>query len=264
MKVTVFTSNQPRHVALIEALAQIADSVFAVQECNTVFPGQVDDFFRRSEIMRDYFARVIAAEEKTFGRPRFLPANVRSLSIKMGDLNRLNPQSLGAALEADVYVVFGAGFIKGPLCEHLVGRGAINIHMGVSPYYRGSSTNFWALYDGRPEMVGATVHRLSAGLDSGPMLFHALPKPEALDPFELGMKAVQAGHDGVVKYLAGTLGPFDPVPQDRGRELRYTRNAEFTDEVAAEYLTRLLSPAQIRQRLERREAGLYLRPYVPA
>ena len=55
MRVTVFTSNQPRHLSLIERLAGVAEEVFAVQECNTVFPGRVGDFFRKSEVMQRYF-----------------------------------------------------------------------------------------------------------------------------------------------------------------------------------------------------------------
>ena len=52
MKITVFTSNQPRHLSLIKDLSIIADEVYAIQECNTVFPGEVKDFFDNSEIMK--------------------------------------------------------------------------------------------------------------------------------------------------------------------------------------------------------------------
>src|SRR5438034_164847 len=257
MTITVFTSNQPRHVALIEALARVADRVFAIQECNTIFPGQVEDFFRKSAVMQDYFGRVIAAEEQVFGRPRLLPANVRSMSMKMGDLSRVALEDLGDALAADKFVVFGASYIKGALCDYLVERGALNIHMGVSPYYRGSSTNFWAMYDNRPDLVGATIHLLSRGLDSGPILFHALPQADAVDPFIHGMRAVRAAHVGLVKCLQEKL---EPVPQDKSRELRYTRNADFTDQVASEYLQRLPTPQQMHDALVRRDLGLFLRP----
>jgi hypothetical protein len=46
MKVTVFTSNQPRHLALVERLAGIADEVYAVLECNTVFLDKLRTFLR--------------------------------------------------------------------------------------------------------------------------------------------------------------------------------------------------------------------------
>ena len=263
MNVTVFTSNQPRHVALIEALATIADEVFAVQECNTVFPGRVQDFFHKSPTMQDYFSRVTVAEEEVFGTPRFPPANVRSLPVKMGDVSMLDVSVLEDALRADMIVVFGASYVKGVLCDRLVDRRAINIHMGVSPYYRGSSTNFWAMYDRRPQFVVATIHRLSKGLDSGPMLFHALPAPAAVDPFVFGMRAVKAAHLSLVRHLRErTLSDLQPVPQDRTAELRYTRNADFTDEVAGEYLNRLPGKDEILGAAHRRDLSIYLRPVI--
>ncbi len=264
MHITVFTSNQPRHISLIESLAAVADTVHAVQECNTVFPGQVADFFRKSEVMQRYFRRVMAAEREVFGPPRFGPSGVRQMPIRMGDLSRLPLEALRAALEADVYVVFGASYIRGPLCEYLVEHGALNIHMGTSPYYRGSSTNFWALYDGRPEYVGATIHQLSRGLDSGPMLFHAFPPTEAVDPFVLGMNAVRAAQVALVERIrTGALDAMKPVRQDQSLQIRYTRNADFTDEVAEAYLRRLPSPEEIRHRLSRRDPSRFLRPFVP-
>ena len=81
-------------------------------------------------------------------------------------------------------MVFGSSYIKGELVDYLVKQKAINIHMGVSPYYRGCDCNFWALYDNNPHLVGATIHLLSKGLDSGPMLYHAMSNIKS-NPFEL-------------------------------------------------------------------------------
>ena len=263
MRITVFTSNQPRHLALIESLATIADQVLAIQECSTVFPGKVADFYRRSAVMQDYFSRVMAAEASVFGKPRFAPANVRQLPIRMGDLNHLSPDDLADALSADAFVVFGASFIRGPLCDALVARRAVNIHMGISPHYRGSGTNFWAMYDRRPDLVGATVHLLTCGLDSGPMLFHALPPADVVDPFVHGMRAVRAAHAALVRALAdGTLGALEPLHQDKNRQLRYTKNADFSDAVAAEYLSRLPTPADMHCALSCRDLSQFYHPRV--
>jgi folate-dependent phosphoribosylglycinamide formyltransferase PurN len=263
MRITVFTSNQPRHVALIEALARVADEVLAVQECSTVFPGRVEDFYRHSPVMQDYFSRVIAAEAEVFGRPRFAPANVRHLPIRMGDVNQLEIDALSTALSADFFVVFGASFIRGPLCDLLVSRRAVNIHMGVSPHYRGSGTNFWAMYDRRPDLVGATIHLLTRGLDSGPMLFHALPPAEAVDPFVHGMRAVRAAHVALAHHLRqGTLLTLESASQDKSRQIRYSRHADFTDQVASEYLGRLPTPAEMRAALSRRDMSQFHCPQV--
>jgi len=264
MKITVFTSNRPRHLSLIERLGAIADEVFAVQECSTVLPGQVQDFYNKSETMQRYFARVIEAERQVFGAARFPPANARQMPIRMGDLNLMDLRDLDQALHSDVYVVFGASFIKGALAEFLTERGALNVHMGSSPYYRGSATNFWALYDGRPDYVGATIHQLTRGLDSGPMLFHAFPPTQAMDPFEMGMRAVQSAHEALADRLAsGELAALEPVAQDKSQELRYTRGRDFTDQIAQDYLdNRMPTPRQVEAALANREPGRFLRPYV--
>lgn len=240
MKITLFTSNQPRHLALIERLATVADQCHAVMECNTVRPGERQDFFNRSPVMERYFRRVMDAEHELFGGVRPVSSGARTLAIRMGDLNLLSREELAPCLDADAYVVFGASFIKGWLCDHLVARGAFNIHMGLSPYYRGSSCNFWAMYDGRPHMVGATIHLLSSGLDSGPMLFHALPRYDGGDPFAFTMCAVRVAQEALTARIADrSVFSLPAVPQQRAAEIRYTRNADFTDEVAQAFLDRI-------------------------
>lgn len=264
MKITVFTSNNPRHLRLAERLGTIADTVFMVQECMTVFPGQVDDFYKRTDVMRAYFERVIAAEKEVFGIPRFLPANVRQLALRTGDLSFAPLSMLSEALQSDIYVVFGASYIRPPLVHFLIDKMAINIHMGISPYYRGSSCNFWALYDGNPDLVGATVHMLSAGLDSGPMLYHVRPAVVTTDPFLFGMKAVEAAQESLAARIS-TREIFDmpKVQQDRSREIRYTRNRDFTDVVASEYLDRLPDSIGLATRLKNAPERDFLRLYQP-
>lgn len=263
MKITVFTSNQPRHIALIKSLAVIADEVFAVQECNTVFPGQVEDFFKKSDVMQNYFGNVMRAEKEVFGLPMFLPSNVQSLSLKSGDLNKLNMEILKPALKSDFYIVFGSSFIKGELIDFLVSKRAINIHMGLSPFYRGSSCNFWALYDDKPDYVGATIHLLSKGLDSGAMLFHAVPNAEEKEPFLLGMYSVKVAHNGLVSAIkTGEILKMEAIIQDKALEIRYTRNKDFTDEVASRYLAKQPTAQDIFQSLSNRDLSILLNPYI--
>lgn len=264
MKITVFTSNQPRHLSLIRDLSAISDEVYAIQECNTVFPGEVKDFFGNSAVMQRYFKNVIKAEEEVFGYIGFLPDNVRQLAIKDGDLNKVRMEILENALQSDIYVVFGSSFIKSPLIDFLIERKTINIHMGVSPYYRGNSCNFWAAYDGHPELVGATIHMLGRGLDSGDILYHALPKPQEIDLFTLGMKAVKVAHNSLTERIAsGEIFDLKGVPQDRTKEYRYTKNNEFTDEVAEKYMEHgMRNKSEIIEKLAGRDLDMFVKPYI--
>ena len=240
MKVTIFSSNQPRHLNIAKEFSQIADKVFFVSEVNTVLPGQVADFYKKSDVMQKYFLNVLTSEKKIFGEISFLPENVRTLAIKSGDLIKLNSSQLEGALTSDIYIVFGASYIKGWLIDFLIEHRAINIHMGLSPYYRGSSCNFWALYDNNPEYVGATIHLLSKGLDNGDMLFHCIPKVLKGDSlFDFTMRSVLVAQESLIETIKNEqIFSFKNVKQDKNSEVRYSKNKEFTDEVAKEFLDR--------------------------
>jgi hypothetical protein len=253
LKITVFTSNQPRHLALINSLTEIADTVYAVQECNTVFPGKIADFYQKSATIQRYFQKVIEAEHQIFDEVTFLPNKVLTLAVKSGDLNLLSATALAPALNSDYYIVFGASYIKGYLIDFLIKHRAYNIHMGISPYYRGNSCNFWALYDRKPEFVGATIHLLSKGLDSGKMLFYTYPTDNNINnPFLFSMEAVKSAHIGIIEAIKNQkLEWLKPVKQDRSKELRYSKNCDFTDQIAQEYLENQITGVEIKEGLKR-------------
>jgi len=263
MKITVFTSNQPRHLSLIHTLSTVADHVYAVQECNTVFPGKVEDFFKKSDIMQEYFSHVIEAEEEVFGQLGFLPSNVFQLAMKMHDLNKVDLNVLAPALEADIFVVFGATYIKEPLISKLTEKRTINIHMGISPQYRGSSCNFWSQYQGNAHLMGATIHMLSKGLDSGDILYTVFPKAEAVTPAVYGMKCVEAAHTLLRDRIAdGSIFDVEPMKQNREEEISYTRNADFNDEVAEDYLRhKMMTPDQLFESLQQPRPSTLVRPH---
>ena len=66
MKVTIFSSNQPRHLNLAKEFSKISSQVYFISEVNTVFPGQVKEFFDKSQLMQTYFKNVIESEKKFF------------------------------------------------------------------------------------------------------------------------------------------------------------------------------------------------------
>ena len=55
----------------------------------------------------------------------------------------------------------------------------VNTHAGITPRYRGVHGGYWALAEGRPELVGTTVHLVDEGIDTGGILaqarFHTTP-----------------------------------------------------------------------------------------
>lgn len=263
MRITLFTSNQPRHSAFIKALLPLCETLYVIQEVTTIFPGEVADFFRVSSDMQSYFKEVIAAERRIFKSPLFIPPGPHMLTIYPGDLKHLKPEMLGPAATVDFFIVFGTRMITGALCEYLVAKQAINLHMGIAPFYRGASCNMWALYDDRPDLVGATIHLLSPGLDSGDILFQVLPPAQPYDQFDLGMVAVAAAQNVIVNKLrAGTLLNGPRTRQETLPSGRLCKQTEFTDDIARKLLEHPIDSSSILYKLQNRNLTNFISPIV--
>jgi methionyl-tRNA formyltransferase len=76
--------------------------------------------------------------------------------------------------EDDLCLVFGCGLIKDPLFSQLP-ENTINLHLGLSPEYRGSATLFWPFYNKEPNWAGATFHRITDVPDAGDILHQSQP-----------------------------------------------------------------------------------------
>ena len=236
MSVTVFTRDSARHIALVNKLVTVTNDVHAVIESGhssvNVPP--------KSPVMTEYFSRVQQAEDHIFGSGITLDARVNTQLIATGQLNQLTPLRLQAALESDLVVVFGSSYIKGWLADALIAKDAVNLHMGISPQYRGSACNFWALFDNNPQLVGATIHHLAKSLDSGSVIQHVRPEFTGQNLFHFSMQAVASGHDALAALILNNkLQTVIPEPQDQKLEIRYSKNADFTDEIAASFLKRV-------------------------
>ncbi len=237
MKITLFTSNKNRHNYLINLLSEVSDELFVIQECVTIFPGIVLGHYQVSPIMKKYFENVNNAQSNLFGNSYVnnKKKNIKIFPMIMGDLNQCSLNLFSDFLQSDVYVVFGSSYIKGELADFLVKQKAINIHAGVSPYYRGTDCNFWALYDDNPHLVGTTIHLLSKGLDSGPMLYHAMSNLKS-NPFEYTMSTVKSAFHSIAERIKdGSIFTIKPIFQDKIKEVRYSKKSEFSEELVKEY-----------------------------
>jgi len=237
MKVTLFTSNNHRHNYLINLLSNICDELWVIQECKTLFTGINDGKYLNKNIIKKYFIKVLDAQNKIF-KKEFVNKNnknIKTLPILNGDLNKLSLSYLDNFLKSDIYIVFGSSYIKGELIDFLVKKKAINIHAGVSPYYRGTDCNFWALYDGNPHLVGSTIHLLSKGLDNGPMLYHAMSNLKT-NPFEYSMSTVKSAFHSIAERIKdSSLLTIKPIVQDKVKEIRYTKKVDFNEEAVKDY-----------------------------
>ena len=67
---------------------------------------------------------------------------------------------------AGLVLVYGTGLVRKATLD-AIGAPVLNLHTGLSPYYRGVACHFWPLIDGRPDRVGVTAHECVPELDAG-------------------------------------------------------------------------------------------------
>jgi hypothetical protein len=100
--------------------------------------------------------------------------------------------------QADVLVNLATGIMR-PDTFSAPRLGAINIHAGMNPKYRGADPNFWAVHANDFEWIGTTIHQIDAGVDTGAILYRQALTLEPSDTIEsLTRKSV---HQGVLAAI---------------------------------------------------------------
>jgi hypothetical protein len=185
-----------------------------------------DRLIRRGERRQAAYRRVLFPEGESGLMPR------RDLIRLVPSHNGKRCLDLLAAVQPDVIAVYGTVVIKAKVMA-AARKGILNMHTGISPRYRGSDTIFWPLYHEEPEWVGVTIHRLEAGIDSGPVLATAKPEITADDDEDtLFAKCVKLGCQHYVEAIrALAIGTARETPQDltQGREYRFVDRTVAAD-----------------------------------
>jgi len=237
VKAVFLTSTFRRHAHVANHLAARCDLRGVWQETKSFEPQRYSASPEDDAVIRTHFEARDRSEAEYFagdGRLTLASDTVHRL-VDAGGCSECGEVEAMRRLEPDVVLVFGTGILRDPLLSTFAGR-IINIHLGLSPYYRGAGTNFWPLVNREPEYVGATIHYLDAGIDTGAMIAHVRPGIAPGDgPHDIGNKTIAAaaqllGHAAE----AHVRGRVQPVPQ-QGRGRLYQRKDFSADAVRRLY-----------------------------
>jgi folate-dependent phosphoribosylglycinamide formyltransferase PurN len=251
--IVAITGNGLRHRWAVWQLAQDPrlELLGVVRERKRALPSGATA--EEDALLRSHFAERQAAESRHFGTaPELAALGAPVLDVEFGHSNDPEVADWVAARSPRLLQLFGCSIIRAPLLERYAAR-TVNIHLGLSPYYRGAATNFWPLVNGEPELVGATIHLATPAVDAGPILRQARPEIDAEDgAHAVGCRALAAGiaalRDALPAYASGEL---EPVPQAPG--VRLYKNADF-DARAVARLRERLAHGMLREYLDDAEA----------
>lgn len=250
MRIAILTSTAPRHCHLVRQVASRFPVLAVFRETKSFDPRKVADSEADERILGRWFEEFSKTEEAMFGTAGSIEDTGPALLFEV-EANSFKSESFQiqlADLNPEVLVVFGTSILPErvfTLCSGI----ALNLHLGLSPYYRGSATNFWALHDGRPDLVGATIHLLDSGIDSGPIVKRGRPPCYPDDtPHTIGCRTVQVGAtlmvEAIAEYFRGNL---LAIAQDK-EPGRLCRRRDFSAQSIVE-LERRIEAGMIRQYL---------------
>ena len=97
------------------------------------------------------------------------------LVIKRGEFN-YNTKIINKIIniKPDIIISYGCSLIKNPILKKFKNK-FINIHLGLSPYYKGSATNFWPFVYNEPQFAGVSFLKIDKGIDAAPIIHQIRP-----------------------------------------------------------------------------------------
>lgn len=135
-------------------------------------------------------------------------------------------------LKPDVVSVNGTNLLREPLLSMAdnIPLGIINLHTGLSPYSRGGNCNLFMLLEDKPQLVGATIHYIDKGIDSGDIIQTLRPKMMPDDPYEyIEAKVFIAGIHAMLEAIQKIMeGKAERVKQ-------WTRGKLFLEKTGYQY-----------------------------
>lgn len=238
MKIVVFTNNSIRHKFVANSLTKKSDDALIISECNPNELVSLGSEF--STTIADHFKLRYETEQKFFSNNDYFEAKILPIMYKEASLHytfemikKFNP---------DMMFVFGASILKGPIMSLLQQGRFINLHLGLSPYYRGSGTNLWPFVNKELEYVGSTILHLDEGIDTGDIICHIRPSIESGDNVHtIGCKVIKESVKKLIEIIefVDSGGILNRVKQWEIPNPRYYQKRDFNEEILQTYYENL-------------------------
>lgn len=213
-RIVLITSNELRHIYFANQLAKQLNIAGIVTEKKASSVSDFSAFTKDDQsIIQKHFTDRNKAENALLGECSFPESPL--LELAHGGTNSARTLDWINEQEPDAIVLYGSSIIKEPILSEYEDK-VINIHLGLSPYYRGSGTNFWPLVFNQPECVGGTIHLATPKVDAGNLLLQFRPDAAEGDGTQdLGTKVIIKGAELMPKVVNQYLsGKIIPQPQD--------------------------------------------------
>lgn len=181
MKVVIVTGSHPRHLYVVNRIVDtglvcgiiLMKREKMVDDTPDILKGHIKDLYEhhfnlRLELENEYFGQNVEIKQKN---------NIPILEINRNELNDEKVEKFIYGIGADCLFSYGPDLFKDNILDCVNGF-ALNLHGGLSPWYKGAATMFWPFYFLEPNYVGTTLHYITKKIDAGNIVHQTVPKLE--------------------------------------------------------------------------------------
>ncbi len=190
-KVVFLTGNELRHFFIHNYLINSKINLLKTysEKSDKDIKIRLGNHYKKSKILKNHF-KLRKESEKAY----FKSINKKKLRkikyIKKGEINSEKVFKELIKLKPDLIISYGCSLIHSNIIQKFK-RKIINVHLGLSPYYRGSGTNIWSLINKEPYLFGVTFMIIDKGVDTGKILQQYRAKINKNDsPHDIGNRLI--------------------------------------------------------------------------
>jgi len=240
MKIILFTSNSRRHKFIANNIMKHCDDILIISECK---PND------ESEIIHDQNNSIERHfHERNKNEKLFFPDDDyfygKTFPIIYKEVNSVRIEKIITDFCPDVGFVYGSSIISDKLIKLFPKNKLINLHLGISPYYRGAGTNFWPFVNNELEYVGSTFLHLDPGIDTGDIICHVRPQFKKDDNVHtVGFKLIKNSLD-VLFHIIEMLKQnkkLNKIKQWEVNDPKYYKNSDFDKKALQHYHENLMN-----------------------
>lgn len=206
-------------INVLRTYCETGKQVFTTQN-NAVTDLREKHLKARLQSENDFFS-LYTSNTKDSSNPVFIESGSINDDKYVDEIAHLNP---------DIVAVYGSSILKAPLLALFENR-ILNVHLGLSPYYRGSATNYWPLVDDLPECVGATFMYIDEGIDTGEIIHQVRPEINFYDtPSSIGNRLIKQMTDVYAQLIINFDRVEQPEPVKFNTLKKFCRRKDYIEE----------------------------------
>ena len=234
MKIIFFTGNSPRHISLCNTIAKLSTKSLVISEVKENFALLEENY---TDLLTNHF-RERLKREMIYFKDNGFSFESNCVSLKYGQSSSKYIENIIKTFNPDCAIISGSSILKKNIIDALGNIPKINLHLGITPFFRGSGCNFWPLFLKQPELIGATLLDLDVGIDEGGII-HQFNEEFKFDDdiHSIGNRVIKKSIKIIYQIIEGldSKKSFQIFPQKDLNKSKTFRNKDFNESAFLKY-----------------------------